>query len=105
MSIKGSWYVGVDDGRVAIFNGVPGSLAGIELGELKNRTDLDSRTLPELYQGRLEEGIKANSRTDARAIIADLEKLVPPPAPEPAPEPPTGDAAPAPADPAGSPPA
>jgi PPM family protein phosphatase len=101
MSIKGSWYVGVDDGQVAIFNGVPGSLAGIELGELKNRTDLDSQTLPELYQGRLEEGIKANSRTDAREIIADLEKLVPPPAPEP----PTGDASPAPADPAGSPPA
>ena len=81
-SIKGSWYVGVDGGRVAIFNGVPGSLAGIELGELKNRTDLETDNLPELYQGRLEEGIKANSRTDARAIIADLEKLVPPPAPE-----------------------
>ncbi|HYN99480.1 MAG TPA: Stp1/IreP family PP2C-type Ser/Thr phosphatase [Actinomycetota bacterium] len=95
MSIKGSWYVGVDGGRVAIFNGVPGSLAGVELGELKNRTELDSETLPELYQGRLEEGIKANSRSDARAIIADLEKLVP--------EPPA-DESPAP-DPAGSPPA
>ncbi|CAN5889845.1 protein phosphatase 2C domain-containing protein [soil metagenome] len=101
MSIKGSWYVGVDDGRVAIFNGVPGSLAGVELGELKNRTELESSTLPELYQGRLEEGIKANSRTDARAIIADLQKLVPPPVPEP----PAGETSPAPADPAGSPPA
>lgn len=99
MSIKGSWYVGVDGGRVAIFNGVPGSLAGIDLGELKNRTDLESETLPELYQGRLEEGIKANSRSDARAIIADLEKLVPAPAPEP----PTGESPPA--DPAASPPA
>lgn len=99
MSIKGSWYVGVDGGRVAIFNGVPGSLAGIELGELKNRTELESETLPELYQGRLEEGIKANSRSDARAIIADLEKLVP----EPAPEPPTGESPPA--DPAAPPPA
>ena len=100
MSIKGSWYVGVDGGRVAIFNGVPGSLAGLELGELKNRTELESQTLPELYQGRLEEGIKANSRSDARAIIADLEKLVP----EPAPEPPAGESPP-PSDPAGSPPA
>lgn len=99
MSIKGSWYVGVDGGRVAIFNGVPGSLAGIELGELKNRTDLESETLPELYQGRLEEGIKANSRTDARAIIADLERLVPAPAPES----PAGESPPA--DPAASPPA
>jgi serine/threonine protein phosphatase PrpC len=99
MSIKGSWYVGVDDGRVAIFNGVPGSLAGVELGELKNRTELESDTLPELYQGRLEEGIKANSRSDARAIIADLEKLVPAPAPEP----PAGESPPA--DPAASPPA
>lgn len=99
MSIKGSWYVGVDGGRVAIFNGVPGALAGIELGELKNRTELESESLPELYQGRLEEGIKANSRSDARAIIADLEKLVT----EPAPEPPAGETPPA--DPAGPPPA
>jgi protein phosphatase len=75
MSIKGSWYVGVDRGRVAVFNGVPGSVAGIELGELRSRTDLRTDTLPELYQGRLEEGIRANSRRDAGAIVSDLEKL------------------------------
>jgi protein phosphatase len=103
MSIKGSWYVGVDRGRVAVFNGIPGSLAGFDLGELSSRTDLRSDVLPELYQGRLEEGIKANSRTDARAIVADLEKLAPPPALEP--QPPAGEESPAPADPAGPPPA
>jgi PPM family protein phosphatase len=99
MSIKGSWYVGVDGGRVAVFNGIPGSLAGIELGELSTRTDLRSDALPELYQDRLEEGIKANSRTDARAIVADLEKLAPPPALEP--QPPASEESPGPADQAG----
>jgi protein phosphatase len=89
MSIKGSWYVGVDRGRVAVFNGVPGSVAGFELAELQSRTELRSDTLPELYQGRLEEGIRANSRRDAGAIISDLEKLSSDqaePSPSPSPE-------------------
>ncbi|HEX2177925.1 MAG TPA: Stp1/IreP family PP2C-type Ser/Thr phosphatase [Actinomycetota bacterium] len=106
MSIKGSWYVGVDGGRVAVFNGVPGSLAGVELGELRSRTELRAETLPELYQGRLEEGIRANSRSDAGAIVSDLEKLsdeqvepepspTPPPPGEPAPAPPPAENPPA----------
>lgn len=96
MSIKGSWYVGVDGGRVAVFNGVPGSVAGIELGELRNRTELRTDTLPELYQGRLEEGIRANSRKDAGAIVSDLEKLSSAqPAPTPTPPPPGEPPAPA----------
>jgi protein phosphatase len=103
MSIKGSWYVGVDGGRVAVFNGVPGSVAGIELGELRNRTELRSDTLPELYQGRLEEGIRANSRKDAGAIISDLEKLSSD-QPAPTPTPPPGEPAP-PAPPPVNPPA
>lgn len=103
MSIKGSWYVGVDGGRVAVFNGIPGAIAGFELGELSSKTDLRSDVLPELYQGRLQEGIKANSRDDAREIVADLEKLAPPPALEP--QPPAGEEPPPPADPAGPPPA
>lgn len=102
MSIKGSWYVGVDEGQVAVFNGVPGKIAGFELGELKNRTELQADTLPELYQGRLEEGIKANSRTDARAIVADLEKLVTPAPPTPTPD---AGSSPAAESPAGPPPA
>lgn len=100
MSIKGSWYVGVDGGKVAVFNGVPGSVAGFELGQLKNRTELQADTLPDLYQGRLKEGIKANSRTDARAIISDLEKLAVPTPPAPGAE-----VSPVPPDPAGPPPA
>ena len=84
MSIANSWYVGDDNGTVAVFNGVPGSVAGIELSELDARTELRSDTLPELYQGRLREGIRASSRSDARAIVADLEKLAASPSPEPA---------------------
>lgn len=83
LSISGSWYVGDDGGRVALFNGVPGKVAGMELGKLESRTDLRTDTLPELYQGRLEEGIKANSRSDANDIVADLEKLAASPSPSP----------------------
>lgn len=80
MSIQGSWYVGVDDGRVAIFNGVPGSLAGLEFSELERRSELRADDLPELYRGRLEEGMRASSLSDADEIVADLERLriVPP---------------------------
>ncbi|HEX2053275.1 MAG TPA: Stp1/IreP family PP2C-type Ser/Thr phosphatase [Actinomycetota bacterium] len=83
MSIAGSWYVGADGGRVAIFNGVPGAFAGMELGELEERTELETEALPELYQGRVEEGIRASSRSDARGIIEDLEKLAASPSPAP----------------------
>lgn len=97
MSISGSWYVASDGDRVAVFNGVPGSFAGMELGELDSRTDLRTETLPQLYQGRLEEGIRASSRSDARAIVADLEKLAAAPEPSPSPGASPGAESPAPA--------
>jgi PPM family protein phosphatase len=96
-SIKGSWYVGTDSGRVTIFNGVQGSVGGMDLSQVERRTDIETQSLPELYRVRLREGIDARNLDDAASIVEDLEKLAAPepepglPAPDPAP---TGNSAP-----------
>ncbi|MDQ4148607.1 MAG: Stp1/IreP family PP2C-type Ser/Thr phosphatase [Actinomycetota bacterium] len=99
MSITRSWYVGSDDGRVAIFNGVSGSIGGLKLSHVETRTDIPTASLPELYRGRLEEGIPARSLQDARSIVRDLEALSRPAPEEPSPpaeSPPPVDQTPAP---------
>lgn len=84
-ALKNSWYVGASRGNVAIFNGVSGSIAGFELSRLESRTDISTDRLPELYKRRVQEGIKAQDRADARSIIRSLRQLAQPTAPPPAP--------------------
>jgi serine/threonine protein phosphatase PrpC len=95
-SIKTSWYVGADGGKVTIFNGIKGSVGGMEFSEVERRTEIDTHSLPELYQRRVGEGIEARDLNDAASIVEDLEKLA---TPEPATAP-TAPEAPAPAIPA-----
>jgi protein phosphatase len=87
LSISRSWYVGVNQGQVTIFNGVRGSVGGVDLSKVEQRTDIATANLPELYRGRLEEGISARNREDAASIVADLQRLASP-APPTSPAPP-----------------
>ena len=77
-SIHNSWYVGTDEGRVAIFNGVPASLAGIELSKVAAPTEIPTRDLPPIYRQRLQDGIRAADLTDAQKIVATLKELADP---------------------------
>ncbi len=86
MWIDNSWYVGSEDGKVTIFNGVQGELVGMQLSEVDRQTELATESLPEIDQVRLEEGIRASSRADAEEVVKNLEaKVAPAPAPSPAP--------------------
>jgi protein phosphatase len=78
------WYVGVADGKVAIFQGIPATPLGYDLHSVAEVTEIDAvdaESLP-IYATTLDEGITANSREDADAIVAqmraDLEAAQPP---------------------------
>jgi len=67
------WYVGVSDGKVAVFNGVPVSFAGVHLSHVETPTDLpasQAEALP-LWHG-LSDGISARSKDDAIAIVEQV---------------------------------
>lgn len=66
------WYVGVDNGAVAVYSGLDVSVGPVSLSQLQERTDLEAVTLPEFDRAQVEEGIKATSREDAEAIVERL---------------------------------
>lgn len=87
MVLTDSWYVGGSDGKVGIFSGIPGNVAGFSLSELEEETDLELSSVPEPHRSRLEEGIKADSRSSAEEIVANLTELAGEPGPIPTPTP------------------
>jgi protein phosphatase len=70
--VRSQYFVGIDKGNVAIFRGVHGSVAGISLNSLQNRTVLNADRLSEVERDRLEDGIVAKDRKDAEVIVARL---------------------------------
>ncbi|MBI4259323.1 MAG: hypothetical protein HY658_02040, partial [Actinobacteria bacterium] len=73
------WYVGVADGNVAIYQGIPAEVLGYELHELVERTDLPAGLAAQLTPwSEIESGITANGEQEARDIVArireDLER-------------------------------
>jgi len=71
------WYVGVSNGRVAIFRGVPAEVAGLELHSVVVETSIpaeQAETLP-LYR-QLPDGITADDRAGAEAIVESIREDV-----------------------------
>jgi len=84
--LDSQWYVGVSNGHVAVFRGIPVEVAGFRLHHLVAETTLPA-TLAEslaLYRD-LPDGITADGREGADAIVdqirADLERLPASPTP------------------------
>lgn len=72
---RSSWYVGQKSGNVAIFQGVPGSFAGIRLSWLASTTDVSTAGLPAYSQEQVQEGITAGNRQEAERTVANLRGL------------------------------
>ena len=71
------WYVGVSNGRVAIFRGVPAEVAGLELHSVVVETSIPARqaeALP-IYR-QLPDGITADDRAGAEAIVESIREDV-----------------------------
>lgn len=67
-----SYFVGVQDGVVTIFNGLPQEVAGLPLHWERSRTDLAVTDLPPLRQERLAEGITVGTLREADRLVDTL---------------------------------
>lgn len=69
------YFVAADDGYVAIYNGLPGSLLGLEFNTLTQRTDIPVTDLPRFYQRVVESAIQVDSLSAARGTTQQLRSL------------------------------
>ena len=82
------YYVGVADGQVAIFQGVPQSLGPVSLSSVVETTDIAADDLQSAYlRARVDETIHADSLAAARAQVLLLEQDAVQPTSEPTLEP------------------
>lgn len=81
---QAQYYVGVDDGYVALFRGIPQDLGPVELSRVHERSTVLLADLPPFARQRLEQPITASSLAEAREIVEMLAAEVPP---EPEPDP------------------
>jgi PPM family protein phosphatase len=69
------YYVGVAKGStptVGVYRGVSGSVLGVDLSSLDQRTDVPLAALPDFEQAHVRNGIDATSHEDAGAIVSRL---------------------------------
>jgi PPM family protein phosphatase len=62
------YWVGFDGDVVAVFQGVPGDVAGLRFSRMVERSSVTRAQVPSGYAARLEDGIPADSLDDARRI-------------------------------------
>jgi PPM family protein phosphatase len=72
--VDAQWYVGVSDGSVAVFQGIPAAPLGLHLSHpVEVHTELPAAHVEQLAAyGNLAEGINANGRAEAEAIVEQM---------------------------------
>lgn len=81
------YYVGANDGRIAVFKGVSQRLGPLELSHVDRQTDLPVDALPAYARDRVNAGMAARDVDHAEQIVAELRDSLHPDAPAPAGEP------------------
>ncbi|WP_305788535.1 protein phosphatase 2C domain-containing protein [Symbioplanes lichenis] len=67
------YYVGATDaGQLAVFQGVPGQIAGLDLSSVAETSPASLDDLTTVAQDRVKQGIHADSRTDAQRRLLEL---------------------------------
>jgi protein phosphatase len=72
-ALMDSWYVGASGSEVAIFRGVPGTIAGMRVSQLDRTTGVPLSSLIEIEQERVREGKTAESLEEAEDIVRNLQ--------------------------------
>jgi PPM family protein phosphatase len=62
------YWVGFDGDAVAVFQGVPGDVAGLHFSRMVERSPVARAQVPSGYAARLEDGVPADNLEDARRI-------------------------------------
>jgi serine/threonine protein phosphatase PrpC len=72
------YYVGATDaGQLAVFRGVPGQIAGLDLSKVSYTSTARLDDLTTVAQERVKQGIHADDQSDAQRRLADLTNDVP----------------------------
>ncbi|NBR65149.1 MAG: serine/threonine-protein phosphatase [Micrococcales bacterium] len=66
------YYLGVEDGKVAIYQGIKESFAGFGFSKLYEKSSLDLTSLPDFQQELLVRSISADSLSDAKAKLEQI---------------------------------
>jgi PPM family protein phosphatase len=69
------WWVGFDGDVVAVYQGVPGDVAGLRLSRVVQRTGVHRDQVPDNWVQRLDEGVTRDSREDA-TLLATCAQFV-----------------------------
>jgi PPM family protein phosphatase len=69
------YYVGADNGRVAIYEGVQGDLPGVDLSHVYEPENITLTALPDYPRQRVSAGIEADDLGHARSIVANLRVI------------------------------
>ncbi|GLY07278.1 MULTISPECIES: PP2C family serine/threonine-protein phosphatase [Actinoplanes] len=70
---QNQYYVGATDaGQLAIFQGVPGQVAGLDLSTVSETSQVRLDDLTTIAQARVKQGIQVDNRAAARTTLADL---------------------------------
>jgi len=72
------WYVGVSEGNVAVYRGIPAEVAGFRLHHVVVETTIPAEVAESLalYRDRLDQGITADDREAANAIVEQIRNDV-----------------------------
>lgn len=81
------YFVASSEGKVTIYRGVQAELPLVQLQHVDEVTDIDVESLPTFRAQQVREGLEADSRANAEAIVDDLRGLVTDPQPEATPTP------------------
>ena len=73
--LDSQWFVGVSDGRVAVYRGIPAQVAGFDLNHVVVETSIpaDAATSFALYRD-LPDGITADDREEAQQIVEQIQR-------------------------------
>lgn len=70
--IQTRYYIGVDNGKVAIYQGIKESFGGFGFSQLYKQSDIDLAELPEFQQELILKSISADSLADAEAKLEQV---------------------------------
>lgn len=72
--VDNSAFLIEEDGKVAIYKGIPGTLFGIQTSKLEKVTEVEIEDLQPGLANRLKEGIQVGSLDEAHTLVEEYEK-------------------------------
>jgi protein phosphatase len=80
-----SYYVGIDNGRVTIFRGLPTDVVGLKLHHVQEATDITLDEVQPFFREHLRVGIRADSLPKARSVVNEIPRVGATPSTSPSP--------------------